>query len=107
MNDIAVTEVNSVDNALSREANLTSNLLDSSLNIAAALLKSVEVNVKRLSQLAKSKAVALDGRLNTVGILVVLQLSADSVELSLSFDTLSGNASAISISEAKASVAEP
>ena len=49
LDNIAVTEVNSIDNTLSREANLTSNLLDSSLNIAAALLKSVEVNVKRLS----------------------------------------------------------
>ena len=80
LDNIAVTEVNSIDNTLSREANLTSNLLDSSLNIAAALLKSVEVNVKRLSQLAKSKTIALDGGLNTISILVVLQLSADSVE---------------------------
>lgn len=79
LDNIAVTEVNSIDNTLSREANLASNLLDSSLNITAALLKSVEVNVKRLSQLAKSKTIALDGRLNTISILVVLQLSADSV----------------------------
>ena len=87
LDNIAVTEVNSIDNTLSREANLASNLLNSSLNIAAALLKSVEVNVKSLCQLAKSKAIALNSRLNTISILIVLQLSADSIKLSLSFDT--------------------
>lgn len=102
---IAVTEVNCIDNALSRETNLASNLLDSSLNITAALLKSVEVNIKRLSQLAKSKAVALDGRLNAISILVVLQLSADSIKLSLSFDTLGSSTCAIP-TKAKASIAE-
>jgi hypothetical protein len=105
LDNIAVTEVNSIDNTLSREANLTSNLLDSSLNIAAALLKSVEVNVKRLSQLAKSKTIALDGGLNTISILVVLQLSADSIELSLSFNTLSSSTCTIP-TKAKASIAE-
>src|SRR5699024_6276920 len=89
----------------SRETNLAGNLLDSSLNIAAALLKSVEVNVKRLSQLAKSKAIALNSRLNAISILVVLQLSADSIELSLSFDTL-GSSTCTIPTKAKASIAE-
>src|SRR5699024_6906268 len=73
LDDVAVTEVNSVDNTFSRETNLTSNLLDSSLNVAAALLKSVEVDVESLCKLAKSKAIALDSRLNAISILVVLQ----------------------------------
>lgn len=90
----------------SREANLAGNLLDSSLNVAAALLKSVEVDVESLRKLAKSKAIALDSRLNAVGILVVLQLSANSIELSLSFDALCSNARAVSVPEAEASIAE-
>ena len=106
LDNIAVTEVNCVDNALSREANLASNLLDSSLNITAALLESVEVDVEGLCKLAKSKAITLDSRLNAVGILVVLQLSANSIELSLSFDTLCSNARAVPVPEAEASIAE-
>ncbi len=105
LDNIAVTEVNCVDNTLSRKANLAGNLLDSSLNVAAALLKSVEVDVEGLCKLAKSKAITMDSRLNAVGILVVLQLSANSIELSLSFDTLCSNARTVSIPKTEASIA--
>jgi hypothetical protein len=48
LNDTAVTKVSSIDNLLSREVNCSTNLTDSSLNVAAALLKSVEVYIEVL-----------------------------------------------------------
>ena len=45
LNDIAVTHIHGVDNSLSRETNLASNLLNSRLNIASTFLKCVEVNL--------------------------------------------------------------
>ena len=81
LNDIAVTHIHGIYNSLSRETNLAGNLLDSGLNIAATLLKSVEVNIKVLCKLADSERIALNSRLNAVSILVIAssESSASSV----------------------------
>lgn len=105
-NNSGVAEVDCVDNALSREAYLTGDVLDSGLNIAAALLKSVEVDIQGLRELADSVAIALHGGLDTIGILVVLELSADSVQLSLHFDALGSSSYAVTVTKAKAAIAE-
>ena len=60
LDNITVTKINCVNNALSRKAELTSDLLNSCLNIAAALLESVKVYIKGLCELAKSKCVTLN-----------------------------------------------
>ena len=104
LDNITVAKINCVNNTLSRKAELTSDLLNSCLNIAATLLKSVEVEIKCLRKSADSKCITLNSVLNTVSIRSVLQLSTNDIELSLSFNTLS--ACTISVSKAKASIAE-
>ena len=71
LNDVAVTHVDGVDNSLSREANLTTNLVNSRLNAADSVLQAVEITVKIASKLANSTAIAFDSIHEKVAVLIV------------------------------------
>ena len=72
LNNIAIAHVYCVYNPFCGEAYLPGYLLNCCLYIAAALLQSVEVDVKGLRKLAQSEAVSLDSLFDAICVLVVL-----------------------------------
>lgn len=88
--DVAIAHICGIDYAFGRETHLSGNCLYGGLYVAAALLQGVEVNVQGLCKLAQSETIALYSLFDAVGVLVVLQLRANGIELCLRFNALRG-----------------
>lgn len=101
LDDVTVAHVDRVDDALSREADLSAYLLDSRAYGADSSLQLVEVAVKVRGERRDGVVVALDGRHEKVAVVVVRHLGSEGVNLTLYFGALK-----VSVSESESVSAE-